>query len=116
VQYLCEGSTHKGTASMVRQLTVSQWQPGASEDAVKAAQAGLAEAARAAKGSLGFSSGPNLKIDIRPDLNWDYASVADFRDLDAYHAFRKSPSFIEADKRIAAVRQNSHGVVCRWPA
>lgn len=115
VQFLCEGSTHKGPGSMVRQLLVIQWQPGASDDAVKGAQAGLAEAARAAKGSLGFAAGPNLKIDIRPDLNWDYAAVADFSDLDAYHAFRKSAAFAEADKRIATVRQASHGVVCNWP-
>ena len=115
VQYLCEGSTHKGGGSMVRHLTVIQWQGGAAGDAIKAAQAALADAARGAKGSLGFSGGPNLNIDLRPDLNWDYAAVADFRDLDAYHAYRKSTAFTEADQRIAAVRQASHGVVCQWP-
>jgi len=116
VQYLCEGSTHKGTGNMVRHLLLIQWQAGASGEGIKAAQAALADAARSAEGGLGFSGGPNLKIDMRPDLNWDYAAVADFKDLDAYHAYRKSTAFAEADKRIALVRNGSHGVVCNWPA
>jgi hypothetical protein len=116
VQYLCEGSTHKGAGNMVRHLTLFQWHEGASTTGISAAQAAFADAARQAPGSLGFSAGPNLKIDMRPDLNWDYATVADFRDLEAYHAYRRSAAFAEADRRIAAIRQASHGVVCNWPA
>jgi hypothetical protein len=69
VHYLCDASTHKGTSSVVRHALVMQWKAGASDDHVRAAQSAIAQSARNAKGNVGFSAGPSLNADIRPDLN-----------------------------------------------
>ena|ERR1700679_3676624 len=116
VQFDCPSDTGGAPKTVYRRLGVLKWKASATPDQIKSASSAVIDIFKNAAGILRVAAGPNLKIDIRPDLNWDFAVTADFESLDAFKTYRDSKAHIEASQRhVVPVLEGAHNVICEWP-
>ncbi len=116
VQLFIQPQQASGRDALIRHIVLVQWQPGTDAGRVRDAVSAFPAMAEKIPGLIRYTVGPNLGIDSRPDLNWDFAFVIDFDNVAAvkgYWASAHHSTF--ADHYVKPYVLTSRRVQCEWP-
>ena len=74
---------------MIRHIAVFRWREGTTEEQVDAVRDGLDGLPGVVPSIRSYAHGPDLRLG---DGRWDYVVIAEFDDVDGYHAYVDHPA------------------------
>ena len=84
---------------MIRHVVVLTWKPEATQEQKQEVSAALGTLPPLLKGLLSYSFGHDAGL---ADGNASFAVVADFEDVESYHAYRTHPAHLDVINRVIA--------------